>query len=77
MIAVGGRAVASKSAAGTATFKYRFRISGTEYSPGSDQAPNNGSYSDFPEMFMVSPATSSAWGTSEVNSMEMGVRKTS
>lgn len=76
IVAVGGFANARKSGAGTATFKYEFKIGGSNYMPGSDQAPSAASYAYFPEIFMQSPDTSSDWGNSEVNAMEMGVQKT-
>lgn len=67
---------ASKSAAGSATFKADMLIGGTQYL-GTEQSPSDGSYAYFPDIITTSPATGITWTVTEINALELGVKKIS
>jgi hypothetical protein len=75
VVASGTLTWAKKSAAGTGLFKPDLKIGGTEYL-GTEFAPSNGSYAYFIDLLTESPETSSDWTESEVNAMQVGVKRT-
>lgn len=60
----------------TSTFQIYVRIGGTNYySDTKDTVTNNTTYVDFEYTWTLNPATSSAWTTSEIDGLEIGVKK--
>lgn len=67
---------AEKTDTAARTFANLIRISNTDYVNSNNLSPTNGSYLDLRQIYENDPSTGAAWGATNVNAMEVGVKLT-
>lgn len=63
----------NKSAGSAATIKNFLRIGSTDYDGSAQTVPINGTYANYTETWLLNPATSLPWTSTDLNSLEAGL----